>query len=244
MDNKLQRTLARIFLGIKVLLNIAAIVGVGFGGSTLLENQKLVDHTNEVISEIEIVKNEYQTADYTGRNRNLTGTNGYNLPNLRQSAYDGVQRLKVTVSDNAEQLNNLGLLQIALEKRFQSQDEQYQQLTRQGGTISYPIEVVARGAQYTETIEALFSTLKFNEMNLLRLERQPQLSITQWRIVRGMFVILLINFAITIYLNLKFQKVLSRAIYAGSLIKEAKHDDIDWTRLGDYIQGKREEYLP
>lgn len=237
MDSKLQLTLFRIFLATKIGLNIIIALAVIMGAGTLRENQKWVDHTNLVINEVEIVRNQFQTADYTGRNRNLKGIRAADLGALRQEVFAGIDRVKLIVSDNPRQIENLGELATAIQNRFNSQDEQLSLIQRGETTITYPLAQVSRSSEFMEAIEGVFSEIKLNEINLLRLERQPALILWQWRIVYSLLAAIAFQFAMTIYLNIAYQRQLKKSIYVGERLKEK-----GLKKLDDYLNGISTKY--
>lgn len=235
MDNNLKLTLIRIFLGLKIVFNVLLIIGGFVAADQISKIQFWNDHSNNVLNEIEIVRKQFQTADYTGRNKNITGINENDLNSLRQDVYQGIDHLKIVVGDNPGQVKKLDELKGVVVNRFLSQDEQFRSIKRENNTITYPYELVAASSIYLENIESLFYDIKMTEINLLRLERAPNVFKWQWRTIYFTGFVILASLAISVYLNIMLQKSVIRGLMVSRRMgklqkteeKRQKHENED-----------------
>lgn len=227
MDNASKLWLARIALASKILFHIAIFCVVLFGASYIKEYQKWNDHSNRLINEIEIARNQFQSADYTGRNRNLSGSNQADIEALRAESLASIGNLKKVVSDNPKQVKNLGDLETAIRNRFITQDEQYQSLKREMNTITYTLDTLTKGTFYLESVESLFAEIKLTELNILRLERSPKIFQSQWTTIYVLLTMIVGSFAVTVYLNVVLQRNLITSLLIGRLIRKQAGDNHD-----------------
>jgi ABC-type sugar transport system permease subunit len=222
MDSNLKLTLIRIFLALKIVFNILLIVGGVIAAVWISKFQYWSDHSNRAINEVEIVRKQFQTADYTGRNRNLTGIESNDLGGLRQEAMSSLDRLKTIVSDNPKQLENLDQLKREMVGLFTVRDEQFRNVRRENGSIIYPSDSVMKNISYLENVETLFYEIKMVEIDLLRLERAPTVFRWQWYTIYFTGFVIAASLAVTIYLNVVLQQHVIRGLMLARKMEKAK----------------------
>jgi ABC-type sugar transport system permease subunit len=222
MDSNLKLTLIRIFLALKIVFNILLIVGGTIAAAQISKFQFWSDHSNKVINEIEVVRKQFQTADYTGRNRNLTGVESNDLQGLRSEALSSLDRLKTIMPDNQKQIEHLDQLKREMIGLFAVRDEQFRNVKRENGSIIYPSDSVMKNVTYLESIETLFYEIKMVEINLLRLERAPTVFRWQWYTIYFTGIVIIVSLAVTIYLNIVLQRHVIKGLMLARKMEKAK----------------------
>lgn len=202
-------------------LILLLIASGAFGVKTLTQRQAWVDHTNYVMNQIEITEQEFSNADYAGRNQVITGMINTKLPVMRETALENINILKTLTQDNPNQFESLNLLDTAIRDSFKTQDEQFNNVVRTPDAVIYRLETTTRRARFTELIDGLFVHIKLNEINLLRDNRMPRLTMWQWRLVYFTAVVIFLLLTVAVILFIFHIRLLNRNIEALAFMEKA-----------------------
>lgn len=200
--------------GALIFLILLLIFSGMFGVKTLTQRQKWVDETNYVMNLTEIAERDFSKADFAGRTFLLTGSNNENLPALRQAAFESLAEVKKSIVDNPAQKENIESLEVAVRESFKTQDEQLQSVVKNGDSITYKIETTQRRTALIESVETLFTRIKINQLNVLRIDRMPRLALWQWRLVYFTGIVLGLLLAVSSALFILLIRLLRRNIEA------------------------------
>lgn len=206
-------------IGLFACLMVSALIG----GFTLLQHQIWVEHTNSVLKQVEIAEQFYQSADYAGRNRVISGLNPANLVEKREKAIAEISKIREIVSDNPEQMDTLNSLEADMRRRFENQDTQAETTVKNDTTIQYNLDLISKSVQFTESVDHLFSKIKIHELNLLQLERLPRLTFYQWGLMVFTIILLIVLVGIIITLIVFHRRLLRRLLFLGEKFDDFIH---------------------
>ena len=232
------------FIGLLVLLGLFALVG-WFVVSTLSEQQKWVNRTNEHLELIEMTERLFNEADYQGRLRLSDGVESTELPDNREKVLVAVETLKSKVADNPAQVVRCDSLLMHIRQRFDAQDAQFRGRKANGTTVEFDRALVAQNSEFLKTIEILFYNLQINEFNVQRLEQMPRLYSWQWNLVyfsATVWVLLLLVASALFHL---IRRILKRNLRVGRKMDETLHngDIADLKKLARQVEKFRDAIL-
>jgi hypothetical protein len=230
-----------------ITLTVMILLIGGFVASTLVQYQRWVSHTNQVLEQTDSTKESYSAAHYAARLNIVTGDKK-DLSEQRNRVLNNVELLKQLTNDNAEQVYSLTALESTTKALFLIQDAQADSVDKNGTTIAYDLEQVNNSIQLHHTVETLFYQIKQHEYNQLNLIRMPQLINWQWRLtVVAFFLVAMLMIALIISFVIK-KKLLTRMIYLSERIdlyvEQTDTDNsiqLELEKFQDYLEGKYDE---
>lgn len=247
MTNKMRLKLIGYFFYATIILTVLIMAIGGFVASTLVQYQKWVSHTNQVLEQTDATKESYSSAHYSARLSIITGDKT-DLGEQRNRVLNNLTVLKQLTADNNEQINNIVALESSAKALFSIQDAQAESVNKESSTITYNADQASNAIQLHHTVESTFYQIKQHEYNQLNLVRMPQLINWQWRLtVVAFFLIAMLMTALIIkFINTK--KLLSRMIYLSERMDdlvEKTDGDVqlreELPKFQDYLEGKRDE---
>lgn len=230
-----------------IVLTVLILAVGGFVASTLVQYQKWVSHTNQVLEQTDATKESYSSAHYVARLNIVTGNNT-DLSAYRKRVFDNLTALKQLTADNTEQITNLTVLESSARHLFDTQDAQARSTDNNGSALISNAEQVNNAIQLHFTIETTFYQIKQHEYNQLNLVRMPQLINWQWRLTAVAFFLVAMLIVVLIIKFMNTKKMLSKMIYLSERIDnlvEKTDTDIqirdELPKFQDYLEGKRDE---
>ncbi len=228
LDRRL-RLIAYFLGGMGVAITLI-LLGVIFGAWTLSEADKWVKHTAQVEEKIKDARSSYEHAVYLGRRKMLGETFNGELQEERERAFQAIDALKETVSDNNVQMANVDYLKSAVEQRFGVQDEQFASLTRDAfGRMTYPESIVMKSINTDYQVTTTFLQMRNAEGQLMMVERYPRLINWQWRltyfagVVVAVLAILIVCVSVMYYNALWRQRKISKKF--GKIAQDSSQAD-------------------
>lgn len=242
IHKQLKSIIASFIALIGLVLIVFALGGIFI--NTLMIRQQWIDHTNDVMSEIDNAEQLFNDADYAGRNQILSGVVNDKIGESREKTLKQLDRLQQLVTDNGEQVENVDSLRTTIDSSWKVQDTQIGSVIKTDKGVFYPTEGITLRSQYMQSIDTLFQRLKVNELNLNRLDRTPRLILWQWRIIKLAGFVLTLLLIILIILFINHVKILRISIEAVAMVEDlnlkAKKGDkdleADFDKIATYIK--------
>lgn len=245
MSISLQLQLITYFFVGLLLLIALLLISAAFGVSTLRQHQAWVDHTNEVLREIEITQRLYAEADYQAQSRISTGQEAPQLADARQKVFDAIARLREKTIDNADQTVKCDSLAAAIRQRFETQDIQAATAQPNGDRVDLDKLSVVQMSESAKRIDILFYNLQLNELSLLQQNRMPRLTYWQWILVYFTFAVMTLLLIVTSVLFYLCRRYIRRNLLVGRKMDEVIHttDARDAVKLQKQIKKFRDWVL-
>ncbi len=155
--------------GLILVLVVADTVTSYRATRTLIEDNRLVRQTHEVLTEIEATLSTTRDAESAGRGYVITGAETHldDYAQARARASEHLQRLRALTAGNAEQQRHLPLLERLINVRFETLN-QLIDLRRRGGEAAQQSLLVAKGTAQMNDARQLVAQMETVGENLLR----------------------------------------------------------------------------
>ena len=167
--------LSKAFLGVAAAIILVLFVGIFSYKSIQLqrESAEWVDHTREVISISNELKNLLLTMETSVRGFALTGKDIFKS-NFQSSSFrlrSDLERLEAIVEDNPQQKTRTDSLEVQVYQKLNVMNRQFVELNASQGDISTIQPFIMRGRQLSENINNIFGAIENEEQKLLTARR-------------------------------------------------------------------------
>lgn len=176
MDRSIER---KLIAGFVLVLAAVASVGVISYRTTkgLVETASWVEHTYEVLSELDAFRLQMKEAEAEQRNYLITRDESYleQYQSAVMSAAQNIEKLRKLTQDNSLQQQRLNYIEPLVKSRLDLLEEGIKLQSRKGFQAAQTLITSGKGKQITDEIYRVFAQMEAEENNLL--QRRSQQSV-------------------------------------------------------------------
>ncbi|MFN8375036.1 MAG: CHASE3 domain-containing protein [Anaerolineae bacterium] len=189
-------------VGLVLILIVALVVASTYAGRQSRASTQQVEHTLEVLSELEHLRSELFDVETAQRGYILTSDASWLsiYSTARESVTANVQRLRDLIADNPNQLSRLDTLEITITERFDSLDETLSVFESQGLDAARQRITTGVGRELMNEVRQFLEAMETEERNLLSERRAEATRTIRWvYLVFGAFALVGVGLLLLVY---------------------------------------------